>query len=215
MRTKSEERRAHILAIATEVFLEVGFEKTSMAEIAQRVGGSKATLYNYFGSKDELFVAVMDLSAQRLMGTVFDRLDRPGTLHEVLLETGVQYIKGLLSPELVAIGRMAMAEGDRSEVGRLVYEKGISRGWGLMRDFLREMLQARGRTDVDPMTAAWHFKALVEAELHEQRLLGVYRALPPTRVVRDAVARGVTIWLRGYGLEEADASATSGAKALR
>ncbi|BAL94985.1 TetR/AcrR family transcriptional regulator [Rubrivivax gelatinosus] len=201
MRTKSEERRQHIVNVAAGVFEEVGFDKASMAEIAQRVGGSKATLYNYFSSKEELFVAVMDRSAHRLMGSVFDHLERPGPLREVLVNIGVQYIEGLLSPDMVAFGRMAIAEGDRSDVGRLVFEKGISKGWGKMRDFLAKLLAAQGRADVDAMTAAWHFKALVESELREKRQLGVYRDMPPATTVRTTVSQGVDLWLRGYGLD--------------
>ncbi|MCO5978490.1 TetR/AcrR family transcriptional regulator [Ideonella oryzae] len=203
MRTKSEERRQHILAIAAEVFLQVGYEKASMAEIAQRVGGSKATLYSYFPSKEELFVAVMDLSAERLMGTVFDLLLRPGPPEEVLREMGRQYIKALLAPELVAIGRMAIAEGDRSVVGQLIFEKGVMRGWSLVRDFIQKILDERQRSDVDPMIAAWHLKALLEAELREPRMLGATRKLPPDAAVREVAARAVTVWLRGYGLEDA------------
>ncbi|MCA6218047.1 TetR/AcrR family transcriptional regulator [Ideonella sp. B7] len=200
MRTKSEERRQHILAIAAEVFREVGFEKASMAEIASRVGGSKATLYNYFPSKDELFVAVMEHAAERLIGSVFERLQRPGPVQQVLLETGVDYLLGLLSPEMVAIQRMATHEGDRSEVGRLVYEKGISRGWSQMRDYLAAAFQAAGQPKTDAGVAAWHFKALMEAELREPRMLGVYRTAPSRAQATKAVQRALTVWLRGYGL---------------
>ena len=38
---------------------ELGFERTSMSEICTRLGGSKATLYNYFASKEALFLEVM------------------------------------------------------------------------------------------------------------------------------------------------------------
>lgn len=203
MRTKSEERRQHILAIAAEVFLQVGFEKASMAEIAQRVGGSKATLYSYFPSKEELFVAVMDLSAERLMGTVFEQLLRPGPPEEVLREMGRQYIQALLAPELVAIARMAIGEGDRSVVGQLIFEKGVMRGWSLVRDFIQKILDERQRSDVDPMIAAWHLKALLESELREPRMLGATRGLPPDARIREAVARAVAVWLRGYALEDA------------
>ncbi len=47
MRKKSEERRQAMIDIAGEVFNEIGFEGASMAEISARIGGSKATLYNY------------------------------------------------------------------------------------------------------------------------------------------------------------------------
>ena len=63
MRVKSEARRQAIIDVAKEAFCRQGFEATSMSEIASRVGGSKATLYNYFRSKEEIFIAVMESSA--------------------------------------------------------------------------------------------------------------------------------------------------------
>ena len=41
--------------------MELGYERTSMSEIAARLGGSKATLYSYFPSKEELFFGVVQL----------------------------------------------------------------------------------------------------------------------------------------------------------
>jgi AcrR family transcriptional regulator len=55
MKTKTESKRQAILTAAAEVFREVGFERASMSEIRARIGGSKATLYNYFPSKEKLF----------------------------------------------------------------------------------------------------------------------------------------------------------------
>ena len=59
MKTKTEAKRLAILKAAADVFREVGFERASMSEIRGRVGGSKATLYNYFPSKEKLFFEVM------------------------------------------------------------------------------------------------------------------------------------------------------------
>jgi AcrR family transcriptional regulator len=59
MRTKTEEKRQAIIDVAAATFGELGFERTSMSEICTRLGGSKATLYNYFPSKEALFLEVM------------------------------------------------------------------------------------------------------------------------------------------------------------
>jgi len=50
-------RRDEIVRIASEAFLDAGYAGTAMSTAASRVGGSKATLYNYFPSKEELFAA--------------------------------------------------------------------------------------------------------------------------------------------------------------
>ena len=59
MKTKTESKRQAIIQAAAEVFREVGFERASMSDIRERIGGSKATLYNYFPSKEKLFFEVM------------------------------------------------------------------------------------------------------------------------------------------------------------
>ena len=59
---KKEERnirKKNIIQGALKVFNEVGIEKTTMDEIALESGFGKATLYYYFPSKDEVFVAIM------------------------------------------------------------------------------------------------------------------------------------------------------------
>src|SRR6185436_21163077 len=77
MRARSEEKKLEIIQIAAELFDDLGYERTSMSAIAARVGGSKATLYGYFASKEELLRAVLDHD-------VNEEADR--LLHEFLVE---------------------------------------------------------------------------------------------------------------------------------
>jgi transcriptional regulator, TetR family len=79
MRVKSEARRQAIVDVAKEAFSQQGFENTSMSEIASRVGGSKATLYNYFSSKAEIFAAVMESSATEQIAGAFKLLEEKTT----------------------------------------------------------------------------------------------------------------------------------------
>lgn len=61
----SEMRKEQILAAATEVFSRKGFSDARMEDIADETGVSKATLYLYFDSKDDLITAILDLIFQR------------------------------------------------------------------------------------------------------------------------------------------------------
>ena len=53
-------RLQKILEAATELFLRVGYEQTSIDAILLQSGGSKSTLYAYFPTKEDLFRAVID-----------------------------------------------------------------------------------------------------------------------------------------------------------
>ena len=75
MRAKTETRRQAILEAAAEVFKDMGFERTTMAAICERLGYSKATLYNYFGSKEELFSAVVFDATEAEFEATLEALD--------------------------------------------------------------------------------------------------------------------------------------------
>ncbi|MEP7007124.1 MAG: helix-turn-helix domain-containing protein [Sphingomonas bacterium] len=60
MRIRTEKKKNEIVQVASELFDALGYEGTSMSAIAARVGGSKATLYAYFESKEELLRAILD-----------------------------------------------------------------------------------------------------------------------------------------------------------
>jgi AcrR family transcriptional regulator len=61
-----KQRRRAIISIAREFFATQGYEQTMVDEIAQAAGYTKMTIYNYFESKDDLFVAVVSEAYQKL-----------------------------------------------------------------------------------------------------------------------------------------------------
>jgi len=65
-----ERRRAEILDAATAVFSERGFAAADVQEIADRTGVGKGTVYRYFPSKEELFLAAVDHGMRRLKTAV-------------------------------------------------------------------------------------------------------------------------------------------------
>ena len=74
---KVEERKARqdqILNGALSVFKTHGIEKTTMDEIANESGFGKATLYYYYGSKDEVFVAIMEKGWKNLWEAIESKI---------------------------------------------------------------------------------------------------------------------------------------------
>jgi TetR/AcrR family transcriptional regulator, mexJK operon transcriptional repressor len=60
LRTRSVDKREEVLGIASEHFLAKGFDGTSINVMAREAGISKESIYRYFGSKEELFMAVVE-----------------------------------------------------------------------------------------------------------------------------------------------------------
>ena len=126
MKVRTEARRNAILEVAALVFLEKGFEGASMSEIAQRVGGSRATLYGYFPSKQEVFLAVTHAQGEKHMQPAVSELaaQAPRELQQALTRFSAKLVSFLASDETCATDRMVIAEAGRSEIARLFYEAG-------------------------------------------------------------------------------------------
>ncbi|MFN5308356.1 MAG: TetR/AcrR family transcriptional regulator, partial [Candidatus Kapaibacterium sp.] len=55
-----EKKKKYLITIATDVFSKKGFHATKMSEIAEAAGVAKGTLYEYFSTKEDLFLAIYD-----------------------------------------------------------------------------------------------------------------------------------------------------------
>jgi AcrR family transcriptional regulator len=75
-------RRTRILAAALEVFAARGYGGTSMADIAQASGVTRAVLYDHFASKKAVFLAVVEQQNALFMGHVGARIAGEGTARE-------------------------------------------------------------------------------------------------------------------------------------
>src|ERR1700744_3695789 len=78
-------KRRQILAGASKVFMDLGFDGASMGEIARAAGVSKGTLYVYFADKNRLFEAIVEQTAleQGKVSFNFDPArDVPATLRD-------------------------------------------------------------------------------------------------------------------------------------
>lgn len=199
MRTRSQAKRQAILDIAAQTFRELGFEKASMCEIRARVGGSKATLYNYFASKEELFFEIVFSAIEAEFTATHAYLDPTKTdLPEALTTFGEGLLKSIYSPGAIEVRRLIFAEAKRSDLGRIAYERGTQRSHMLLADFLRAaMIQGKLR-EVDPSVAAWHLFGLLDARLLRRCLLGVQDVVTEEEI-KVSVRQAVAVFLAAYG----------------
>jgi AcrR family transcriptional regulator len=128
-KTGRDGKRDAILKIAFEAFLTDGYAATSMSSIAARVGGSKATLYNYFSSKEELFSAVISEKCQDIQSLLFETELEHAHFRISLLHLGERLLRLMLSDEKIAVFRLITAETARfPELGCAFYRSGPAQG---------------------------------------------------------------------------------------
>ena len=110
---RGDELREHILWVAKDVFLEVGFERASMDEIAARAETSKRTLYAHFENKEKLFLAILLLARELFLS----KLKLPGDYSDdpaqALTMFCGRYLEILLYSGWIRMCRMGLAEAER------------------------------------------------------------------------------------------------------
>jgi AcrR family transcriptional regulator len=198
VKTKTEAKRRAILQAAAEVFGEVGFERASMSEIRARVGGSKATLYNYFPSKEKLFFEVMYQATESELVKITASLDSEAEdVRQELLRFGQKLLTALYSPEAIALRRVVIAESGQSDIGKVVFEGATLPMEKHVTEFLRRAMKRGGLRSADAKVAAMHLLSLLESELLQRVLLGVEVSLKPDSL-KASVRRAVEVFLSGY-----------------
>lgn len=196
MRVKMDARRRAIIDDAGVIFRECGYERASMSQIAARVGGSKATLYGYFKSKQELFMAVMTDAVECQSDALFALIDMVGDdPAESLRAFGRSYLDLVLTPDINAVTRIGIAEGHDATIGGAIYELGPRRGWLMMAEHLQGWIDRGLLRQADSRVVALHLRALLEAGIVEPTLFGA----APHFEREAAVTQAVDAFLRAYG----------------
>lgn len=196
MRVKTDVKRREIVATAWEVFRAKGFEGASMSDVADRLGGSKATLYRYYGSKEDLFAAALEDALKDQSDEAYQRLSREGDLRERLLEFAYTYLKFRLTPEMISIHRLMIASAERSDLSAVLRAEFIDPNWRRFADVLEREMAAGHLRRADPYLASIHFRGLVEADVLERRMNG--ERLVTNAQVETAGSEGVAAFLRAY-----------------
>lgn len=199
MKKKTEVKRQAIVDMATEVFREKGFERTSMAEIRQRVGGSNATLYNYFPSKEALFFEVMYQANEAEFMAAHAILDlKTGDIGSALQNFGEGLLALLYSPDVMAVRRLVTASFGNGELGRTCFELGPKRSMEELSGFFVEAMAKGQLRPCDPAVAVFHLRGLLESELIDRFIFQIDDELGPERI-KGIVERAVAVFLAAYG----------------
>jgi len=192
-----------ILEGARSAFQELGFEGTSVDEIARRAGVSKPTLYSYFGDKQALFAASFANECRGQADSAFAGLDFSD---EACVETALRKIaRGItafvLSPSAMSMFRSAVAESARfPDLGRTYFETGEMTKARLIEVF-RQAMEA-GVLKIDDLDLAAHqFIVLCKADAFHKRLFlqaGDHAGEPSEAEINRVADAAVRLFFDGY-----------------
>lgn len=152
-----------LLDKALEIFLEQGFERTSLDAITSAAGMAKRTVYQRYGDKKTLFKEALKRAIDEWILPV-DALRAVETegLEETLLAIGRVLIKNVMSPAGIRLLRITNAEAGRlPEIGAYTYELGTERTIVYLTDLFGRRMTALGYTAKDWRSAAIAYLYLV------------------------------------------------------
>ncbi|MEK8033661.1 TetR/AcrR family transcriptional regulator [Ideonella sp. DXS29W] len=199
MKVRTEAKREVIVQEARRLFLEMGYERATMGELSRRIGGSKATLYGYFRSKEELFVAVIEQLAETHLEDAVTELGHLGrdNLATGLTRFAFQLMRLMTEPDALAMQRVVVGESSRTDVGEMFSELGPGRVQTALTAALRA---AMDRGDLQPGPAdvlAMQFMGLVRAEIDLRSFMRSPAPLAASQL-QVMARRAVQMFLGGY-----------------
>ncbi|OWS75415.1 TetR family transcriptional regulator [Pantoea sp. VS1] len=172
MRTLTEQKRTDILNAATTVFLEQGYERASMDAVARTAECSKATLYNYFTSKESLLDAVVRAYGTNFLTRAADDLYSQDSGHLPLPDRLQRFGEGMLGAMTsdwkgLQLYRMVIGEAGHSGIGDIFYESGVRESMNALAVLMEQHIEAGDLLPARPDLRAKQFSALVKAEADE------------------------------------------------
>lgn len=184
----SVQRRDEILAAALQVLEEHGYRGASTLSIARRARTSKETLYNWFGSKQGLFEALVSSCAESIDSELSEAAGEVALpAEEVLYRLASAILHSSTSGRAIVIAQAAISESRNSpEFGTILFNETRTKLWSRFAGHV-ERWRAVGLVAVDdPDAACETFFGLVVGDLLLRRLLGIEPPTSPDEIERRA-----------------------------
>jgi len=143
------EKRLEIAHAASELIFQQGFNETSMNQIARKMGIGKSTIYDYFSSKDEIILLLLDEPLGEVRSRAEEIITGPGSVTERISKILEMHLGVLLRDKAFIFKlsfesqRLPLDVQARHEVKRQVYQE-------LLRGLVQEGIDDGIFRQVDP-----------------------------------------------------------------
>ncbi|QKW11918.1 TetR/AcrR family transcriptional regulator [Verrucosispora sp. NA02020] len=205
VRERAAAKRKAVLAAARELFVRQGVDRVSMDAVAAEAKVSKATVYDYFGDKRRLFLAILADASDSLLASAHHAFDEH--LSAEVPITTVARLEEALTALLVDFGTTMVGSADYAAAFALAAQERLRTPTAsddvstdmaeeLMAEYVAGFAEAGLLETDDPRLATEHLFALT--------VLLAYNQQPdPARVdpdrVRKTMIDGVRAFIRAYG----------------
>lgn len=192
-----DRRRRAIVEAARTLFIEQGYERTTLGNIVERAGGSLATVYKLFGNKDGLLDAVVferAASGEALIhATAECGLPPACALHRIAEALQTKF----LDPDGVALVRIVIARSiDEPDFARRFFERTAARTREALRQLFVEWRASGVTMNGDPEFLAEVFLGLFFSDVQTEAISHGAGVNPSPERLRERTE----FFIRGAGL---------------
>lgn len=148
---RKDARPGELLEAALDLFVEKGYAATRAEEVAARAGVSKGTLFLYFGSKEELFKAVVRENVVRHQTEGAEELARfEGSSSELLVYLMLEWWRRYGATKASGISKLLMSEASNfPDLARFFQEEVVTPGHAMIRFVLQRGIDRQEFRPVD------------------------------------------------------------------
>lgn len=194
-RSVAATNRAAILEAARSLFLESGYDRTSLAQVAAAAGLSKATLFKQFPTKAELFEATVLAAAGTPAAEVVD--PSSSDVRAGLVALGLAYADILTRPGIEELIRTVIAEAPRfPELRARTFDFGTLPVLASLQRFFVSADAAGTARVPDPQLAATQFLGMIATSVFWPKLVHGGWALTEEETRRTVEEAAATIVAR-------------------
>lgn len=199
-RPRDTAKHAAILKAAQYLFIQHGYEGTSMDAIASTAGVSKLTIYNHFSDKENLFSATITCKCAEITPD-FSRIPANEDLPDHLGELARYCYQLINTSDSIALHRLMISQSDRNPaLASQLYRE-------CMENSIRQLAERLGRLHEagmlwieDSLQAAGHFTSLICGNHTLQQLTGL-RDTPDHPAIDRHIQSAVQVFIRAYAAE--------------
>jgi len=190
-------KREQIVQAARKLFLESGYETTSMDALATEANVSKRTVYSYFANKEELFSAIMQTLCSESSCTHPSELHGDMPPEKALREFACNMVGLKQSPEENGVFRVVLAEGIKfPELGKAFWNNGPEPAKQILAAYLAKQVKLGVLKIDDTGIAAMQFIGMVKHPHSMPELFGFTEPASDEERQR-ALDQAISIFLKG------------------
>lgn len=193
----NDSKRQTIIDSATRLFLAQGFRQVSMEKVAIAAPVSKATLYNYFDSKNALLAEVICQLCGSLVETMNKAVLEVNDVENNLKKIAQSFVDLIFSENALGLYRLMIAESrDFSGLGQLVYDSSVQQVLPELENYLQQLSDSGRFKITNTRFAADAFFSVLKGDRHFQCLLGIM-SLPSAEEKQQLINQAIYFYMSG------------------